>query len=600
LKNYGRVHDLDELKKFAAKLIEGDRPVGFDIETGYEGEDRKKASLHPEESIVVGFSFSNDARWARYAPLAHDAADNLDPHEAAEVWWPVLQQCKVVAHNAKFELRCMALWFLEHLSDHPVLGEEVRAKRGWFPIFSDTMIESYVDGREKTHGLKDVTLGIFGHEMMHIQELFKDMKIKMDCLRFNILPLSEEVIAYACEDAAWCLAIHELLYPGVKDQRVYQIDMKLIPILTEMEEVGLVYDWPAMRKSAAELTGFLERLNAEILQDLSVQCGEQITINLGSAPQVGEVLYKKLKMPVIRKTPKGAPSTDEKAITGLSKQFPVVRRILDWRELTVLQTRYLIGFEKQYGFADDGRVHASHAQTTVAGGRFAVSEPNYQQSANRYYQELRDGDSYECKFRQFLIVPKGTYMFGFDYSQIELRMTAGVSREPAMLESFRTDIDVHAATAGAMFGISPDKVTKEQRQAGKQFNFALLYGQGVKATAEILGISHAEAQDLYDRYFAGFPTLKVWTQRAVDVGRQQGYVTNIFGRKIVIWDYESRENWIMAKGDRLCVNAQIQGSAADYMRIAMIRVDAFLTEKGLRDKVKLVMNIHDALEFYVA
>lgn len=600
MKNYARINDLDELKAYAKKLLTEGTPVGFDIETGYDGPDKEKASLHPEEAFVVGFSFSNRSDWARYAPLAHYDADNLDPAEVAAIWWPVMRDCKIVAHNAKFELRFMSRYFMEHLSEHPEFGEEVRASNGYFSIFSDTMVESYVNGRERTHGLKDLTLNVLGHEQVHIQTLFAGMKLKMSALRFNILPLSEEVIAYAAEDSAWCLALHNYFYPRVKDKKIYKIDMLILPILAKMEAAGLLYNWPAMRASAQELSKFIERLDAEIRQDLAAAIGEeQVVINLGSPKQIGDMLYNRMKLPAIRMTKGGAPSTDEKAITGLARKHPVVQRILDWRELTVLQTRYLEGFEKDYGYADDGRAHPSHAQTLVPSGRFACSDPNYQQSAGRYHQVLRDGSEYDCRFRKFIIAPPGRYMFGFDYSQIELRMTAGMSKEPAMLAAFESGIDVHAATAGAMYGIDPKNVTKEQRQGGKQLNFALLYGQGVNATADLLGISKGEAQELYDRYFAGFPTLKVWTQRTVDIGKQNGYVETIFGRKIVIWEFGASDRWIYAKGERLCVNAPVQGSAADYMRVAMIKVDKFLKDEGLEDKVQLVMNIHDALEFYV-
>lgn len=600
-KNYGRVNSIPELKRFTEKLIKDGSVVSYDCETGYDGEPKPKASLHPEESFIVGISFTNDSKWARYIPLRHEGASNLDSKSVAELLWPLFNTLPVIAHNHGFELRYFSLFFLEHLSDHPEYGEAVRASRGFYPIFSDTMVEGYVDGSERTFGLKAMTKNVLGHDQAEITSLFANMpKNKMNTLRFNILELTDEVIAYACEDAAWCLALHEIFYPKVKDKPIFKVDIQLIPILARMSLEGLLYDWEAMRSARTELADFIELLEVEMRQDVEAATGEPaIGLNFGSPKQIGDLLFTKLKLESIHKTEKGMPSTNEKSLTSLAQKHPLVQRILDWRNLNVLHTRYLVNFEKDYCYADDNRAHPNLAQTLVAGGRFACDAPNYQQTVKDYFKELRTGESFKCSFRNFIIAPPGMFILGFDYSQIELRMTAGISQESAMLEAFANGIDVHSATAGAMFSIDPATVTKEQRQRGKLLNFALLYGQGVNATAEVLGISKTEAQEMYDRYFAGFPTLKAWTAKAVDVGKAQGYVDNIFGRKIVIWDFESQDKWIYAKGERLCVNSQVQGSAGDYMRLAMIRVDKFLTENNLRDQVKLVMNIHDALEFYV-
>jgi DNA polymerase-1 len=600
-KNYGRINSIEELSKFTARLIADSKPIGVDLETGYAGEPRDKAALHPEEGFIVGISFSNDPKWARYIPLEHEGASNLDAPEVAELMWPLLTTGLGVAHNAKFELRFLSTFFVQHLSEHPEYGEAVRASNGYFPILSDTMIEAYVDASEKRSGLKYLTKEVLGHDQAEITSLFeKTPKTRMGALRFNTLALTEEVIAYACEDAAWCLALHRVFYPKVKDKFIYKVDMKIIPILARMEDVGVAYDWEAMRTARSDLTRFIELLETEMREDISKATGEEIiSMNFGSPPQVGDLLYNKLKLPSILKTEKGAPSTSEKALTGLAKKHPIVQRILDWRNLKVLLSRYLEKFESDYRYADDGNAHPSHAQTLVPSGRFAHSEPNYAQTPSRYHQELRSGETFDCMFRDFLVAPPNTYMFGFDYSQIELRMTAGISKESNMLEAFDAGIDIHTATAAAMFGVAPDKVEKEQRQQGKLINFALLYGQGVKSTAEVLGISKADAQELYNRYFAGFPQLKAWTDKVVEKGKAQGSVETIFGRKVVIWDFESTDSWIYAKGERLCVNATVQGSAADYMRLAMIRVSEWLDENDLRDKVRLVMNIHDALEFYV-
>ncbi len=243
--------------------------------------------------------------------------------------------------------------------------------------------------------------------------------------------------------------------------------------------------------------------------------------------------------------------------------------------------------------------HPNHMQCAVISGRFAVGGPPYQQSPKKYHYELADKSTFDFNFRDAIIAPDGYYILGFDYSQIELRVIAGEAEETALLEAFANGEDVHCKTAALMLAKLLEDVTEEDRAIGKTMNFALLYQMGVDGLAERLGITLEEAEELYAQYFAVYPRIKMWIDRTVAQSKLLGYTTSRLGRRHPIWEYGSSKRFIYAKGERLAGNAPIQGGAADYMKVAMVRADKALSAAGLKDRVRLVMNIHDALEFYV-
>jgi len=631
VKNYGRVESIKELGEYFEKLIEEQKPVGYDLETGYVGPPVKKGSVHIETNLIAGFSFTNSQQWARYAALNHDMADNLDNLEAAKLLWPLMNSGLIVAHNAGFELRNMSRFFREQLWDDPIFGEAVRKTNGYFKVRSDTWIESFLVGEEKAHGLKALVESLFGHKMIKIEELFDLPANKMNTLRFNELELEPKVIDYACEDALWCLAVHELYHPMVVDKFLYKVDMELMYVLCDMEDFGLKFDWELFRKTREQAESFVEKINAEIQEDLSEMVGEPVNINLGSSPQLANILYNKLGMSTTRYT-KGSKDSDEKkmstdaiALEALSRQYPVVKKIHEWKGLKKLLTSYLVKYEKEYGYAPDGRVHPGLNQAFVVTGRFSASDPNYQQAPkdgieefvdengvlNRkngektgrtfsHWYELRSGETFKFNFRDAIIAPDDYYILGFDLSQAELRAIAGEAGEKALLDAFESGVDVHSATAALMLRKDISEVTKEDRAIGKTCNFALLYGMGAKSLADRLAISVEEAEELFAMYFSAYSNIKVWVDRQIEFGRKHHYVLTRFGRKCPIWAYESDKHWIRSGGDRNAFNYPIQGAATgDYPRIAMVRAHKAIAAAGLADKIKLVMNVHDALEFYV-
>jgi DNA polymerase I-like protein with 3'-5' exonuclease and polymerase domains len=491
IRNYGAIGTVEELKEFVDRVIAGGRPFGYDCETGYHGEDREKGSIHRETAIVVGISFTDSLDWARYAPLAHDVGENLDNYRAAQLFWDLLSTGRGVAHNAGFELKQLSKWFLEQLADDPERGEQVRASGGYFPIRSDTLIEAYLAAEYQWFGLKYLTKEMFGHSQTELHELFgEDFKVKnRKFMRFNQLELTPRVVNYACEDSVWCLAIHQHYYDKVKDRLLFTVEKAIITdVLPAMEDEGIVYDWPLMRRTADRLRDFRDRFNAEIMADLSEMAGEPTAINLASPLQVRKILYAKLGMKTTVFTDKTRDlesgkrvmSTGDLALRKLADKFPVVKKVLQWREQTKLLGTYLDKYEKAYNYAADGRAHPSHLSAFVITGRFAHSDPNYAQSPKKYHFDLIEaklahaageepppGTCFKFNFRDVIKAPAGWYVLGFDLSQAELRAIAGEAQEHALLEAFENGDDVHRVTASLMLGVPLEEITEEQRAIGK-------------------------------------------------------------------------------------------------------------------------------------
>lgn len=629
IKNYGRIESVDELTALVDRLIDDDGlPIAYDIETGYHGPDREKASLHPETAMVVGFSFTNSTDWARYVPLAHDTGPNLDPAACAEQLWRLLATGRGVAHNATFELRHLSRFFRHHLGK--------RAGTGYYPNHSDTQIEAYLAAEHQFFGLKYLTKQVFDHQMIELADLFPGLtKKQQKALRFNTLdPTDPKVIEYACEDSAWCLAHHQRTWPQVKDMLLYKVESMIgAKVVPAMEDYGLRYDWAFLRRGAEELRGFRDRFNADIMNDLSALVGTTVAVNLASPPQIADILYTRLGMSTTVYTPttKDLPpeqrrmSTGKIALERLAKQHAVVKRITEWKFMTRLLGTYLDKYEGLYQWAEDGHTHPNHMPALVVTGRFAVSDPPYQQSPKKYHYDLEagrvahaehaaahgpkcgcemfappPGTCFRFNFRDAIIAPPDHYILGFDLSQAELRAIAGEAKESALLRAFETGQDVHTLTAALMLKIPVEEVTPEQRAIGKTMNFALLYGMGIKSLADRLALDLDEAERLYNAYFGVYANIAAWAEKQRAHGQRYGYVISRFGRRLPIWEYKSDKRWIQQKGDRACVNYPIQGAATgDYMKIAMCRAHQAIEDAGLADKVHLVMNVHDALEWYV-
>jgi len=633
-KNYGVISDVEGMRTYIGQVMKGTGPFAFDIESGYDGpptNDLSTTVFHPRWKLV-GISFTDSTDWARYVPIAHDNGENAPTVAAARLFWTLLNTGRGVPHNAMFELQGLSRWFREVLWDDTFFAKAVRESNGLYPILSDTMIEANMmqcyqplsNGQGVGVGLKGLVKHIFGHQMTELTSLFPDLKAAGTTkqLRFNTLELNEASIEYACEDSAWTLALHEHHYEHVKDNLMFRAEIMLLPVLCQMEQEGLVLDWDEYERQAVIIEKFKNDLNEEIQSDLSDRLGELINVNFNSPKQVVELLYEKMKLPVQYNKKTNRPTTDEKAVTHLVRvtNDEGLKKILEWRGVSKLLSAYITKYLKELRYDPSGRARPSHNQLGAGTGRFSVDGVSYQQWPKPYHFELKNGETLDLNYRNFLIAPEGFRIVGFDFAQVEMRVLAGVVGETAMLEAFANGEDLHMKTASVMFNTPLDQVTPKQRQAAKGLNFGILYGQGAAALAETLGITKDEAQELLNDYFDGFAKLRAWMDQQVAQGRQNGEVSTPFGRRFHIWNYDDAEDlkrraerlsgeerekllglsrYVYSEGDRLCVNAAIQGGAADYMKLGMVRAQRAIYEAGLQDKIRLVMTIHDALEFYV-
>jgi DNA polymerase-1 len=627
-RNYGLIQTLDELKRLVDRLYEGGNAIGFDVETGYHGPDNLKGALKVawEEQFIAGFSLTDSPQWARYVPLGHDLANNLPEEAAWEVMKPLLEERPIVAHHAKFEQK--NLLALEAKGRGPAIQMNVEAC---------TMLEAYVLSEWKQVGLKPLVFDIFGHKMTELASFFPTAKARKT-MRFNILDLSPQVVEYGCEDAAWCLALHLHYGERAKSEvsRMWQLEHKISDLLaTGMEARGMNVEWEEMRverEVGKAFLGEMERATKRLLSEMA-DGADLSTLNLGSPAQIQQLLYRDLGMATTRLTgsaqkdkdgAKGKEawqrmSTDQKAMEGLSRKYGAVKKLLEWREVGNAVKRFDKWLDENSDSAD-GRVHPNFSQVTVGTGRFAADMPPVQQMPKEWrFTTEPDVDVWDSEawgrvvaegipgktywtgnFRDYVSAPAGHYFLGYDYSQIELRVLAGLSQEPALLSAFAQGIDVHTATAAMMLALEIEKVRSQERAIGKTMNFALVYGMGVAAMAEQLALPLEEAQRLYQSYFEVFQGVKAFMDRVKTAGLETKFATTWAGRRFRVWDLDSNQSYQRAKGERVLGNAPIQGGAADYMKFAMLRARAALEREGLwNTKVWMVHNLHDALLFEV-
>lgn len=641
-RNYGAIRTSEKAIAFIERCIDSGLPIAFDIEAGYTGPDKEGVALqqfHPDY-IVVGISFTVSTEWARYIPLAHDDDGNVDDILAVgRALWRMLNTGRGVAHNAAYELKGMSRWFRENFWHDPEIGEAVRASNGFFPILSDSQLQVWLsaeyDPLRIGKDLKSVALDAFGLEMTKFMDLFppEDSDLgpgtkrgKTKYVRFNTRNSRHpKVINYACEDSVAALMVFQKHNPDWENQFIYRTEMGLLPVLCEMElgpvdpETGralgnMYFDWPAIAKKAAEVEAFGKRMNEEIQAQLSERLGRVVSINLASVPQLSKVLYdpqpEGLGLPVKMRSEKtNNPSTSDDALKVIAKSDPTIKKILEWRQVIKLFGSYLNKFLNELNYAGTGHVFPNHNQFGALTGRMSVDQVSYQQWPKPYHFELDDGTTFDLNFRDLFIAPPEYRIVGFDFSQVELRVLAGMAHERAMLEAFASGVDIHKATASSMMNVPLAEVTKKQRAIGKTLNFAVVYGSGAGNIAEMLTspdapVTKEDAQGMLDRYFKAFSGLRNWMDTRIAEGREQGFVHTLFGRKFTVWEYKDHRDWIRSKGDRMCVNAPVQGGAADYLKIGMVRAAAAI-KRAERDGripkngIRLTLTIHDALEFLV-
>lgn len=536
--------------------------------------DTETTSLNYMEARIVGLSFAVEAGCAAYVPLAHDylgAPEQLDRDAVLEQFKPLLEderQAKV-GQNLKYDASVLA--------NHGIQMRGIRF---------DTMLESYVlDSTATRHDMDSLALKYLGHKTIHFEDIAgKGAKQ----LTFNQIKL-EEAGPYAAEDADITLRLHQTLWPRLSEQEgpsavFNEIEMPLVPILSRIEREGALISRDLLQAQSMELGKRLLQLQGEA-HELAGQ-----EFNLGSPKQLGEILFNKLELPVIKKTPKGAPSTAEEVLVELALDYPLPKLLLEHRSLSKLKSTYTDKLPDMIN-ARTGRVHTSYHQAVAATGRLSSSDPNLQNIPIRTEEGRR--------IRQAFIAPPGYRIVAADYSQIELRIMAHLSSDPGLLKAFQNGLDVHRATAAEVFEVGLDEVSGDQRRKAKAINFGLIYGMSAFGLAKQLHLGRGEAQQYIDRYFERYPGVAQYMDRTRVVAREQGYVETLFGRRLYLPEINARNKMRAQAAERTAINAPMQGTAADIIKRAMLAVDGWL-HGGDGPDARMIMQVHDELVFEVA
>ncbi len=559
---YETVLDMAALERWIEDLAAADY-FAFDTET---------TSLDYMQARLVGLSFACSPGRAAYVPLAHDyvgVPEQLPMDEVLARLKPLLEDPErpKLGHNLKYDRSVL----LNH-------GIELRGIR------FDTMLESYVNNSTASrHDFDSVALNYLGHHTIHYEDVAGKGAKQIGFAEVSL----EQAAPYAAEDAEVCLRLHQTLYPQITGTgrlgEVYRdIEIPLVPILSEVERRGVYVDQRMLLEQSAELKARMAEIESEA-HDLA---GE--VFNIGSPKQIQAILFDKLGLPVLSKTPKGQPSTAESVLQELAHDYPLPRLILDHRAMSKLKSTYTDKLPQQIN-PDTGRVHTSYHQAVAATGRLSSSDPNLQNIPIRSAEGRR--------IRQAFAAPPGRCLLAADYSQIELRIMAHLSADKGLVAAFEGGLDVHRATAAEVFATTIEVVSDEQRRAAKAINFGLIYGMSAFGLGRQLGIERAAAQEYIERYFARYPGVRDYMERTRESAREQGYVETVFGRRLYLPDIKARNAQIRQYAERTAINAPMQGSAADIIKRAMIEVATWLSEASM--PAALIMQVHDELVFEV-
>ncbi|MHC3493178.1 DNA polymerase I [Pectobacterium brasiliense] len=535
----------------------------FDTET--DGLDTLTANL-------IGLSFAIKPGEAAYLPLAHDyldAPEQLDRTKVLALFKPLLEDEKLlkIGQNLKFDKGVMQQYDID--------------LRG---IAFDTMLESYVlDSVAGRHDMDSLAERYLSHKTITFEEIAGKGKNQ---LTFNQIAL-EQAGPYAAEDADVTLHLHQKLWGKLQPHadlcQVFQtIDMPLVPVLSRIERTGVLIDPAILAEHSKELTIRLAELETQAYE----LAGEEF--NLSSTKQLQGILYEKQKLPILKKTPKGAPSTNEEVLAELALDYPLPKLILEYRGLAKLKSTYTDKLPLMINPATK-RVHTSYHQAVTATGRLSSSDPNLQNIPVRNDEGRR--------IRQAFIAPKGYSIVAADYSQIELRIMAHLSGDKGLLNAFANGLDIHRATASEVFGIALDKVTSEQRRSAKAINFGLIYGMSAFGLSRQLNIPRSESQKYMNLYFERYPGVQDYMERTRQQAAEHGYVSTLDGRRLYLPDIHSRNAMARKGAERAAINAPMQGTAADIIKKAMIAIDDWLQKDT--PKVKMIMQVHDELVFEI-
>ncbi len=559
---YESVLDETRFKEWLARL-EAAELFAFDTET---------TSLDYMSAELVGVSFAMEAGHAAYVPVAHvyDGA----PEQLARDW--VLEQLKPlledpkrakVGQNLKYDMSVLARY-----------GIELRGVR------FDTMLESYVlDSVATRHDMDSLALKYLSHRTIH----FEDVAGKgAKQITFDQVPL-EQAGPYAAEDADVTLRLHQTLWPKLEPEASLKslfenIELPLLTVLSQIERAGVRVDADMLKQQSAELAARMVDIEKEA-HDVAGGA-----FNLGSPKQIQEILFDRLGLPVLSKTPKGQPSTAESVLQELAHDYPLPKLILEHRGMSKLKSTYTDALPGCINPAT-GRVHTSYHQAVASTGRLSSADPNLQNIPIRTAEGRR--------IRQAFVASPGYTLVAADYSQIELRIMAHLSGDAGLRSAFEAGEDIHKATAAEVFGTTLDNVSGEHRRSAKAINFGLIYGMSPFGLARQLGIARSEAKDYVDLYFARYPGVKKFMDETRAQAHETGYVETVFGRRLHLPEINSRNAQRRQYAERTAINAPMQGTAADIIKRAMLKLSGWLADCGL--DARMIMQVHDELVFEI-
>lgn len=560
---YETLFDVTSLSRWLDKLKSAEL-FAFDTET---------TSLNYMDAEIVGVSFAVEAGKAAYVPCGHDypgAPDQLGRDELLAALKPILEdpKFKKVGQHLKYDANVLANY------DINLQG-----------IAFDTMLESYVlNSTANRHDMDTLALAHLGHSTIH----FEDVAGKgAKQLTFNQIPL-ETAAPYAAEDADITLRLHQKMWPQLEQQpslcKVFNdIELPLVPVLSKIERNGALIDVMALAQQSTEHAQTMDRLETEAYE----LAGEKF--NLNSPKQLGAIFFEKLNLPVLKKTPKGAPSTAEEVLQELALDYPLPKLIMEHRSISKLKSTYTDKLPLMVN-RRTGRVHTSYHQAITATGRLSSTDPNLQNIPIRTAEGRR--------IRQAFIAATGNKILAADYSQIELRIMAHLSEDEGLQEAFSKGLDVHKATAAEVFDTPLDAVTTEQRRSAKAINFGLIYGMSAFGLAKQLHIGRHDAQRYIDTYFARYPGVARYMDNIRSNAAELGYVETLLGRRLYLPEINSPNGMRRQAAERTAINAPMQGTAADIIKRAMIDVDAWLSAS--KYDAKMIMQVHDELVLEVA
>ncbi len=535
--------------------------------------DTETTSLDAMRADLVGVSFSDEAGTAAYVPVGHNypgAPTQLDRDYVLDRLKPLLEdpQRAKVGQNIKYDMMVLARYDIEFAG-----------------IGFDTMLESYVlNSTGSRHDMDSLALRYLGYKTRKYEDVAGKGKGQIN---FSEVPI-EQAAPYAAEDADITLCLHDVLWPRLREapklEKLFQdIEMPLVPVLAGMQRTGVRIDADMLRHQSDELARRLLALE----RDAHEVAGQPF--NLESPKQIQEILFDKLGLPVLKKTPKGAPSTAEDVLQELALDYPLPNIILEYRGLSKLKSTYTDKLPEMIN-AETGRVHTSYHQAVAATGRLSSSNPNLQNIPVRTTEGRR--------IRQAFIPADGCKMVSADYSQIELRIMAHLSGDAGLQQAFAQGLDVHRATAAEVFNVPLDQVTSELRRNAKAINFGLIYGMSAFGLARQLKIDRSTAQQYVDLYFTRYPGVKDFMDRTRIQAREQGYVETVFGRRLYAQDINASNHARRQYAERAAINAPMQGTAADLIKLAMLAVQRWIRSSGV--EVRMIMQVHDELVFEVA